>query len=126
LVLAQPWFLRKSPIPLVLSIIRLTYCFSWFSYVFTYEGPNRALLGFYNAIELVCETGFALTAFSNLILNLILPEEIEDEETPELTANDVDEKKDDEEWARIRQGKNASNEENSVPKSEAIDEAGKA
>jgi len=48
------------------------------------------------------ETGFAVTAFLALILNLALPEEIEDEETPELTANDVDESDDREEWNRIQ------------------------
>ena len=42
-----------------------------------------------------------MTAFLSLLLNLILPEEIEDEETPELTANTVDEADDREEWARI-------------------------
>ena len=36
------------------------------------------------------ETGFAVTAFLALILNWALPEEIEDEETPELTANAAD------------------------------------
>lgn len=46
------------------------------------------MLGFYNAIELVMETGFAVTAFLTLFLNLILPEEIEDETMPELTARD--------------------------------------
>ena len=49
----------------------------------------------------VCETGFALAAFLALFLNLILPEEIEDEETPELTADTADERNDREEWARI-------------------------
>jgi len=76
----------------------------WFAHVFTYDGPNMALLGFYNAIVLILETGFAVVAFVNIILNLILPEEIEDEETPELTANEVDEPQDKEEWARIRKG----------------------
>ncbi|KAA8622326.1 purine permease [Pyrenophora tritici-repentis] len=74
----------------------------WFAHVFTYDGPNAALLGFYNAIVLIMETGFAVVAFVNIVLNLVLPEEIEDEETPELTANEVDEPKDREEWARIR------------------------
>jgi hypothetical protein len=82
----------------------------WFSYVFTYSGDNRALVGFYNAIELILETGFAVVALVTVILNLVLPEEIEDEETPELTANDVDEAKDDEEWNRIR-GNKMSDEE---------------
>ncbi|QDS69541.1 hypothetical protein FKW77_007723 [Venturia effusa] len=75
---------------------------TWFSYVFTYEGDNHALEGFFNAIELVMETGFACAAFLALILNLILPEEIEDEETPELTANEVDTPADQAEWNRIR------------------------
>jgi NCS2 family nucleobase:cation symporter-2 len=84
----------------------------WFDYVFTYSGPNRALLGFYNAIVLILETGFAIVAFVNLVLNLILPEEIEDEEIPELTANEVDEPADNEEWAKIRKGgANGSDEE---------------
>lgn len=72
--------------------------------MFTYTGDNHALSGFYNAIVLVMETGFAITAFLSLFLNLILPEEIEDEETPELTANEVDEPQDQEEWTRIRKG----------------------
>jgi NCS2 family nucleobase:cation symporter-2 len=51
------------------------------------------------------ETGFAVTAFLTLILNLVLPEEIEDEETPEITANEVDERADEQEWNRIRKSK---------------------
>lgn len=47
------------------------------------------------------ETGFAVTAFLSLILNLVLPEEEEDEETPELTANEADDAADAEEWNRI-------------------------
>jgi len=77
---------------------------NWFNFVFTYKGDNRALLGFYNAIILILETGFAVVAFVNLALNLLLPEEIEDEETQEILANDVDERADNEEWARINKG----------------------
>lgn len=84
---------------------------NWFAFVFTYDGDNRALLGFYNAIVLILETGFAVVAFTNLALNLILPEEIEDEETPELTANEADEPADREEWARIRAGQGKGDEE---------------
>ena len=76
--------------------------YRWFSYVFTYSGNNHALTGFFNAIVLVMENGFAVTAFLALILNLILPEEFEDEEIPELTANTVDEAADEEEWRHIR------------------------
>ena len=62
-------------------------------------------------IFLVCETGFALAAFLSLFLNLILPEEIEDEETPELTANTIDEADDREEWARIDKSKGGDDQE---------------
>lgn len=80
---------------------------NWFSFVFTYKGSNRALIGFFNAIVLVMETGFALAGFVALFLNLILPEEIEDEDTPELTANSADDEDDREEWDRIQKGKQA-------------------
>lgn len=79
----------------------------WFAYVFTYDGDNQALLGFFNAIVLVMETGFAVAAFLALVLNLLLPEEIEDEETPELSANTADEQDDREEWRQIRKNKEA-------------------
>jgi len=74
---------------------------TWFSFVFTYSGDNHALQGFFNAIELVMETGFAVTAFLALILNLILAEEVEDE-VIEATANTADEHYDQQEWERIR------------------------
>ena len=77
--------------------------------MFTYEGDNRALIGFFNAIELVMETGFTVTAFLTLILNLILPEEEVDEEVPELTANEVDAPADKDEWNRIRHSKDLEN-----------------
>ena len=78
---------------------------TWFSYVFTYGGGNRALAGFFSAIELVLETGFAVTGFLATLLNLVLPEEVEDEEVvEELTANEVDSAGDREEWERIRKG----------------------
>lgn len=54
---------------------------TYFSSVFTYAGPNRALQGFLDAIELVMETGFAVTALVTVILNLALPAEMEDTDT---------------------------------------------
>ena len=51
----------------------------WFKYVFTYSGDNRAKRGFFDAIVLVMETGFAVTAFLAIFLNLLLQEEIEDD-----------------------------------------------
>ena len=77
---------------------------NWFSYVFTYKGDNHALQGFFNAIVLVLETGFAITAFLAIFLNLILEEEIEDE-AASITANEVDRVDDQEEWARIQRGR---------------------
>ena len=59
---------------------------TWFDGVFTYSGDNHSLRGFYDAISLVMETGFAITAFVSMILNLILPEEFED--TPENVEED--------------------------------------
>lgn len=59
---------------------------SYFSAVFTYSGDNKGLRGFLDAIELVMETGFAVTALVTMILNLTLPEEVEETETV-LTAS---------------------------------------
>ncbi|KAI9774668.1 MAG: hypothetical protein M1840_002917 [Geoglossum simile] len=56
---------------------------NWFSFVFTYKGDNHAKRGFFDAIVLVMETGFAIAAFVAIFLNLTLSEEIEFEE-PEL------------------------------------------
>jgi NCS2 family nucleobase:cation symporter-2 len=53
---------------------------SWFSYVFTYSGNNKGLIGLIDAIELVMTTGFVVTGLLALILNLLLPEEDDDEE----------------------------------------------
>jgi hypothetical protein len=54
-----------------------------------------------SAIELVMETGFAVTAFLSLILNLAIPEEADDDAV-ETTANTVDAGDDDREWERIQ------------------------
>lgn len=127
--MALLWSLRKSPPPTPVPFHRTTTNIplrSWFAYVFTYDGPNRALLGFYNAIVLIMETGFAVVAFTTLILNLILPEEIEDEETPELTANEVDGAVDSEEWARIQRGQGKGSDEEGRASSEIEPAAGKS
>lgn len=62
---------------------------TWFDFVFTYDGDDTALRGFYNAINLVMETGFAVAAFVALALNLLLPED-ESEEVDELEGSVVD------------------------------------
>ncbi|OHW92916.1 purine permease [Colletotrichum incanum] len=53
---------------------------TYFDNVFTYAGDNRGLRGFLDAIVLIMETGFAITAFVCMLLNLVLDEEIEDTE----------------------------------------------
>ena len=52
----------------------------WFSYFFTYSGPNKALAGLLDAITLLMEAGYAVAGIISLILNLALPEESEKHE----------------------------------------------
>ena len=97
-------FTRRNRFILTASLaigIGATLVPNWFSFVFTYSGNNHAKQGFFNAIVLVMETGFAVTAFLALILNLILPEEVEDEAI-DITANNADVPDDQEEWRQIR------------------------
>jgi uric acid-xanthine permease len=81
----------------------------WFQYVFTYSGGNRAKHGFFDAVVLVMETGFAVTAFLAILLNLLLKEEIEDDVAnfTANTADEVDKVGDREEWERIQRGKDS-------------------
>ena len=51
----------------------------WFSYVFTYSGSNHALSGFFDAIVLIMESGFAVSGIIGIILNLFLPQELDEE-----------------------------------------------
>jgi NCS2 family nucleobase:cation symporter-2 len=51
---------------------------TYFDTVFTYNGSNRALKGFLDAITLVMSTGFAVTAVICMVLNLTLPEDLDD------------------------------------------------
>ncbi|KID98343.1 purine permease, partial [Metarhizium majus ARSEF 297] len=53
---------------------------TYFDKIFTYSGDNHALKGFLDAIVLIMETGFAVTAAVCMALNLTLPEEMEDED----------------------------------------------
>ncbi|KAB8271598.1 permease family-domain-containing protein [Aspergillus minisclerotigenes] len=51
----------------------------WFDYFFTYSGDNHALQGLLDAVTLVMTNGFAVTAVLGLILNLLIPEDPEEE-----------------------------------------------
>ncbi|KAI5925664.1 permease family-domain-containing protein [Camillea tinctor] len=68
---------------------------TYFSNVFSYSGDNRNLQGFLDAIVLVMETGFAVTAFVSMILNLTLPEEIEETDEKLVATDSPVAKKDD-------------------------------
>ncbi|KAI1074845.1 Xanthine/uracil permease [Whalleya microplaca] len=61
---------------------------NYFSNVFSYSGDNKSLQGFLDAIELVMETGFTVTAFVSMILNLTLPEEIEETDEKLIAADE--------------------------------------
>jgi xanthine/uracil permease len=91
---------------------------NWFSFVFTYKGNNRALLGFFDAIVLVMETGFAVTALLAMILNLSIGEEIE-QDARQLEGKPVSEEIDDHE---PRSTKDEMAEEAKAEKLEAKDE----
>ncbi|KAF5654899.1 nucleobase:cation symporter-2 NCS2 family [Fusarium sp. NRRL 25303] len=62
---------------------------NYFDKIFTYEGDNRSLQGFLDAIVLVMETGFAVAAIICVILNLTLPEELEDDIDAARSATNV-------------------------------------
>lgn len=51
---------------------------TYFNRVFSNKGHSESLEGFLDAISLVMETGFAVTAFLTMFLNLVLPLEVED------------------------------------------------
>ncbi|KAF8863224.1 Xanthine/uracil permease [Acephala macrosclerotiorum] len=68
---------------------------NWFSFVFTYTGDNKAKAGFFDAIVLVMETGFAVTAFIAVMLNLVLPMETV-EEVAESLAGDIEQEREEE------------------------------
>ncbi|KAJ3563891.1 hypothetical protein NPX13_g8041 [Xylaria arbuscula] len=59
---------------------------TYFDSVFTYQGDNRSLRGFLDAITIFLETGFAVTALVTIILNLTLPEEIEETDDQTITS----------------------------------------
>jgi uracil-xanthine permease len=63
---------------------------NWFTYVFTYAGNNHAFRGFLDAIELVMETGFALTALVAMLLNLAFAHDIDDTAVVEVDQTVAD------------------------------------
>ncbi|RDL33623.1 Uncharacterized protein BP5553_07991 [Venustampulla echinocandica] len=93
----------------------------WFSYVFTYTGDNKAKAGFFDAITLVMETGFAVTGFMAVALNLLLPEEDESEETESL-AGDLSERGEVEEEVEFPAKRSGEPQSTAVRPSDSIEE----
>ncbi|OBA24194.1 Xanthine/uracil permease [Metschnikowia bicuspidata var. bicuspidata NRRL YB-4993] len=92
-IISTTEFTRRDRFVLTSSLLPgfgATLVSTWFANVFTYDGDNQSLQGFYDAIVLVMETGFAVTGFVGLILNLILPQVSDDvEEINELVLETV-------------------------------------
>jgi NCS2 family nucleobase:cation symporter-2 len=92
-IIATVPFTRRTRFILTASLaigLGATLVPDWFDYVFTYKGDNKAKAGFFDAIVLVLETGFAVTAFISVILNLVLPEEDVEDGTESLAGDLAD------------------------------------
>lgn len=81
-IISQIPFTRRDRFVLTCSLvpgIGATLVTDWFSYFFTYSGDNNNLVGFLNAITLIMESGFAICAIVGIILNLLIPQELDEE-----------------------------------------------
>ncbi|KAG7104652.1 Uric acid-xanthine permease like protein [Verticillium longisporum] len=58
----------------------------YFDGVLKYDGDNKGLRGFLDAIELIMNTGFAVTTVITMVLNLTLPEEMDDADAAEVAS----------------------------------------
>ncbi|GMM35395.1 hypothetical protein DASC09_027200 [Saccharomycopsis crataegensis] len=58
----------------------------WFDTFFGYKGENHSLTGLLNAVILVMETGFAVTGFIAVFLNLLIPQEADEDDSEELVS----------------------------------------
>jgi len=97
---------------------------TWFSFVFTYKGDNKAKAGFFDAIVLVMETGFAVTAFVGVALNLMLPDEDANEEAESLAGDLVE--RNEVEAMEISDYKKNSDRESAVARSASVEMSPKA
>jgi NCS2 family nucleobase:cation symporter-2 len=89
-VIATIDFTRRNRFVLTASFslgMAATLVPNWFSNFFTYSGNNHALQGLLQAVELVMENGFAITALLGVILNQFLPDEPDEEEPTVWNSN---------------------------------------
>lgn len=56
----------------------------WFDNVFTYDGDNTGLRGFFQAITLVMNAGYAISGFIGVIVNLLIPQQAEEGDVEEV------------------------------------------
>lgn len=80
-IISTTEFTRRDRFVLTAALVPglgATLVLDWFSGVFTYSGNNKSLSGFFDAIVLLMETGFAITGFIGVILNLLIPQ-VQDE-----------------------------------------------
>lgn len=79
-------FILTASLSLGLGLILVP---DWFNYVFTYDGPNTALKGFYDAITIFVGTGYSLAGAIGIFLNLVLPaDQPEDVAVADTTERD--------------------------------------
>lgn len=52
---------------------------NWFETFFHYSGSNQSLQGFLDAIILIMESGFAIAGVVGIILNLMIPQELDED-----------------------------------------------
>jgi NCS2 family nucleobase:cation symporter-2 len=61
----------------------------WFSNVFSYSGGNTALRGFLDAIVVIMESSYALGGIISTILNLLLPQVMDNEDEEEVSEDEI-------------------------------------
>lgn len=96
---------------------------NWFKYIFTYPetGPNGALRGFMDSIEIIVETPFLICAVVGMIANLILPMEMEDREV--MRKKQEAEAQEDIESGRLQQGSQHNTATQPLPDLDRIERA---
>ncbi|KAJ5902706.1 Purine permease [Penicillium taxi] len=74
-------FTRRNRFVLTASFslgMGITLLPSWWSNFFTYDGNNHSLIGLLDAVDLVMTNGFAVCALLGVVLNLIIPDELDE------------------------------------------------
>lgn len=81
-IISNSPFTRRDRFVLTAAILPGIGCIlvpNWFENVFSYSGNNHALTGFLDAITVIMESSYALGGIIATILNLVLPQVMDDE-----------------------------------------------